>query len=384
MTTSAETTAETTVSTASRRPLRRARPGERGQVLVFFILIFVTMVLVGVLAVAGGQMLVRRQQAQMVVDAAAFAGASRQAEGMNTIANLNARSLWFLHAIQYSKLAPYFDSKDTTYARAAAFLGTVIAGWAVSDWAGDILEDYQKGFDMYNEMIDVANCVYSMPSPIPGFGPRLAAEEVIQANFGDGDKLFRSEDLEDYGIADLTTLADLKLVDLTEPETYDIGGYYYLPHPLAETNSPSTCASFPIGTALCAWVYGNYASMDGLIYLYRLVDPIEYELGKFYEDNQDEVRFAYFVKVSSSPVIWGKTFFDDLPPIVVAAAAKPYGGHLGSEFEETWFLYEEEDGKEISATYKAKLVPLTAREIGALAVRMGDFEDPARWLTIQH
>ncbi|MHB0968178.1 MAG: Tad domain-containing protein [Thermoanaerobaculia bacterium] len=362
----------------------RRRHGERGQVLVFFLLIMVTMILIGVLAVAGGQMLVRRQQAQMIVDAAAFAGASRQAEGLNTIANLNARALWFLHAIQYSKIGPYFDSKETTYERAAAFLLTVIAGFAVSDWAGDVLEDYQKGFDMYNSLIDIANCAYSMPSPIPGFGPRLAAEDVIEANFGSGDKLFRSEDLVDNGIADLSTLVDINLVELTDPETYEIGGYYYLPHPLAETNSPSTCASWPVGTILCAWVYGNYASMIPVIYAYRAIDPIEYELGKFYEDNQDEVRFAYFLEVSSSPVIWGKTFFEDLPPIVVAAAAKPYGGHLGSEFEETWFLYEEEDGKEISPTYKAKLVPLTAREQLALSLRMGVGEDWARWATITH
>ncbi|MHB0968176.1 MAG: pilus assembly protein TadG-related protein [Thermoanaerobaculia bacterium] len=230
---------------------------EGGQVLVFFLLIFITMILVGVLAVAGGQMLVRRQQAQMVADAAAFSGASRQAEGLNSIANIN---------------------KD-------------------------------------------------------------AVEALFEFS--------------------------------------------------------------------AAYAYGTYIAMDGAFWAWRMMNPISFTTGRFYENNQDEVRFAYFGRVSSSPVIFGRTFFKDLPPITVAAAAKPYGGYLGDTFvsgsplSKGWskgfpwplddlnfnpfgFPYTEQSGKEASATYKAKLVPLTTQEIAALALRIGDTEDPARWLTVLH
>jgi len=390
--------------------LRRSRPSESGQVLVLFILIFVTTVLVAAVAIAVGQVMVRRHQAQMVVDAAAFAGASRQAEGMNTIADLNETSLFFLKAIQVSKLIPYVDSDETTWKRLGAFLGTPIAGWLVSDWAGDLLKDYQDGFDVLNDLIDITNCGYATP-----FLPRAAASDIVNQNFAGGDSIFQNADLDGQGVADPSQLFDFSLVDLTPPGDYKIGGYWYLPYPANAICQPSNCPSFPVGTALCVYCYGNYIVMDALIISWRtFVDPIEYKLGRFYDNDEgDDVRFAYYVKVSQSPVLFGKTFFNDIPSIVVAAAAKPYGGYLGTEFVDGaggsgsssdsgddvdidypspellnplnfdnfsfdffGFFYGQQGGKEISTTYKAKLVPLTRREKSVVSVLNGSSADP--------
>jgi hypothetical protein len=373
----------------------------RGQVLVFFLLIFITMLLVGVLAVAGGQMLVRRQQAQMIVDSAAFAGASRQAEGLNSIARINEDSIDILHQIGVSMVAPYVDDDETTWLRIGASLGTPVLMALADDWAGDRISGYQSVFDSYDHIIDITNCLYSTPSFVPGYGPRLAANDVIEQNFAGGQSLFRPEDLEDSGVADPSTFLDTRLVELTDPEDYELGSYWYLPWP-----ANSIASFWPFGAA---YVYGNYIVMDFAFWLWRQWNPISLSTGRFYENGQDEVRFAYYLQVSSSPVIFGKTFFKDLPPITVAAAAKPYGGYLGDTYVEgsllgdSWDMdfpwwsdlddlsfnpfgnpWTEQNGKEASATYKAKLVPLTDREIGALALSIGSFEDPARWLTVLH
>ncbi len=358
----------------SRQKVRRGRKGEAGQSLVLFLMIFTTFVLLAVVAVAVGQVMVRRYQAQMVVDAAAFAGASRQAEGLNTIANLNKRELDFLNAIAYSKIAPYMDSDNTTTERLV---------FAADDWVGDIMEGYQDVFDVYNDLIDLVNCLYSIPSFVPGFGPRMEAEDVVKKHFGDGSaKLFKDADYGDSGIADLTTLANTKLVKLTDPETYTLGGYWYTPDVISNSvTSASACADFPVGTALCAIAYADYELQN----IYYLLQSTDYKLGKFYDNDEgDEVRFAYFLKVSQAPVIFGKNFFYDIPEIIVVAAAKPYGGYLGDEFEDNFIGYGEQSGKEISATYKAKLVPVTNREVAALALRMASTEDPTRWLVVFH
>lgn len=395
---------------------RNRQASESGQVLVLFILIFATSVLMAAVAIAVGQVMVRRHQAQMVVDAAAFAGASKQAEGMNTIAELNDTSLFFLKAIQVSKLAPYMDSDSTTYLRLAAFLGTPIAGWLVSDWAGEVLEDYQEGFTLLDKLIVAVNCAYSTP-----LLPQVSARDIVDQNFG-GDAIFVDADLDSQGVANPLDLIDFSLVDLTENEEYPIGGYWYIPYLANAVCQLSNCPLIPLGTIACAYCWGNYVAMDGIIILWRtFIDPIKYELGRFYDqDEGDDVRFAYYVRVSQSPVLFGKTFFSDIPKITVAAAAKPYGGYLGTEFVDGaggsgsasdsgddvdvdyfnptfWnpfnfdnisfdffgLFYGQQGGKEISPTYKAKLVPLTRTEAAAVSLLSGSTADPAG-LTVLH
>ena len=370
-------------------PLRQDRT-QSGQVLVYFILIMVTCLLIGLVAIAAGQTLVRRHQAQLVVDAAAFAGASKQAEGLNTIATMNDISLFTLQAIQGSVIAPYFDSDSTTWMR----LGTSAGSLAINDWAGDTLEEYQDIFDFYNDLIDITNCAYASRALA-----QLAARDVVDANFG-GDAIFFEDDLQSQGLADPTEWLESDLVKLSEPEKYPIGPHWYLPFP-----ANTIASQIPFGAI---YAYGIYlGTIDPAIFFWRWADPIEYELGRFYDNEEgDDVRFAYYLTVSATPPIMGRNFFDDIPPITVAAAAKPYGGYLGDEFEMgtifgswsksmpwpfddlSWLpwgkMSYQQDGKEISPTYKAKFVPLTTGEVAGVALQNPSFDDADRWITVLH
>jgi hypothetical protein len=376
---------------ANVRRTRKHDPRQSGQVLVFFILIMVTCLLIALVAVTVGQVLVRRHQAQLVVDAAAFAGASAQAEGLNTIANLNSLSLFTLNAIQVSVLAPYFDNDSTTWIR----LGSGTASLAINNWVQDTLEGYQEIFGFYDGLIDLANCAYASRALA-----QLAARDVVDENFGDG-RIFVEDDLGSQGLADPLEWAEANLVELTDPEEYAIGPHYYLPYP-----ANSIASQIPFGAI---YAYGIYlGTIDSFIFLQKWASPNTYELGRFYDNEEgDDVRFAYYLTVSQSPVIFGKSFFDDIPPITVAAAAKPYGGYLGDKFEDgnilgggwtksmpwpfddlSWLpigkFTREEDGKEISATYKAKFVPLTTGEAAGVMIQNPSFEDADRWVTILH
>lgn len=376
---------------AELKRVRKHDPRQAGQTLVLFILIMTTCLLIALVAVTVGQVLVRRHQAQLVVDGAAFAGASTQAEGLNTIANLNKLSLWTIQAIEVSILLPYIDNDTTTYTRIA----TSAASLSWNDWAGDALEDYQEIFDFYNDMIDIANCAYAARALA-----NYSARTVIDENFGDG-RIFQDADLMSHGLADPTEYLESDLVKLTDPEEYKIGAYWYLPFP-----ANAIASQIPFGAALAYGVY--LGTIDPFIFTWRMFDPIEYEFGRFYDNEEgDDVRFAYYLTVSQSPVIFGSNFFEDIPPITVLAAAKPYGGYLGDEFEEgsilngewnksmpwpfdnfSWLpwgrMHEEQDGKEISATYKAKFVPLTGREIVGAGGQNFSLDETDRWATILH
>ena len=374
------------ITTAMKRPVipamcaetkrsTRFKESERGQSLVAFILIFLILCLFAIVAVSVGQILVRRQQAQMIVDAAAFAGASRQAEGLNDIARYNEKELHFLQAIYATKFIPYVDNYGTTAERD----GIGALSLLVNDWAGDMLENLQGVFDLINTIVRVTNLAYS-PFALPG----QAANEVVQANFGsDSDQLFKSEDLDDNGVLiEPSRLGDVtKLVNLTDPEEYTINGQYtYVFWPTYW--SIFTCELIPPADAPCVWTLAQYGGVNGAINAYRLFNPFKYTAGQFYDNDEgDDVRFSYFLTVSQSPVLFGKNFFNDIPSITVGASAKPYGGYLGDTFDGgNWIPHSQQSGKEISYTYKAKLVPMTNQEVLAMAARAGFSGDAERWL----
>lgn len=360
--------------------------------LLLFILIMLTCFFLAIVAVTVGQALVRRHHAQMVVDAAALSGAAAQARGMNTIARWNQKSLHFLQAIQLSNALPYVDSDATTNARMGIWLLCPPCTPLYNDWAHDVLEGYQSIFDLFNTVIELTNRYYSVASPMPG-APRQEAAEVIDLNFGDDSmSLFREADLHASGtlvpVEDLGGI--LELVKLTDATEYQVAPYYYVFNP---SNWALQTCSLPFPADIpCLELLATYATMDGYtLFLSGLIDPINYELGRFYDnDAGKDVRFAYYLKLSQSPVLFGKNFFNDIPPILVAAAAKPHGGHLGDEFEAMWDFdinvgpYGEQDGKEISYTYVPKLVPLKPGEKLALAALNAEFDDPLRWVGILH
>lgn len=365
---------------SAERPVR-AKPHERGQVLVVFLLMFTTCMLLAIVAVSVGQMLVRRHQAQMVVDAAAFSGAAAQAKGLNTIARFNEKSLHLLQAIQMNKWVPYVDSDSTTGGR--------LLGYGLfNDWAGDVLKNYQHIFDLFNDISNGVNRVYSRVWPAAP-GPWHAARETTSANFSsDSQAIFREEDLVGQGVVvdSLSWFRMSHLVALTDPGSYDVNGYTYAPNP--RNIVVQICASDPepfTKAAACDWLANVYGFTDIYFPVMRVFYPINYRLAMFYDNPEGvDVRFCYWLTVSSAPVLFGKTFFSDLPDITVAAAAKPYGGYLGNEFE-SWMgigVYDTPSGKDISPTYKAKLVPLTAEEkIGLAGAAVVGGADPleVRW-----
>jgi hypothetical protein len=359
-----------------RRRLSERRPAERGQTLVLFVLLLATMILIGIVAVGVGQAFVRRHQAQLAVDAAALAGASAQAEGLSSMAKVNEKSLDFLRAIQVKSIPPHLDTEDTTWARAGIALVPVVGGalaFAWNDWAGDARKGYQKVFGVHNRLISIYNCLYSPP-----VRPRMAASRVVDRNFSKGGEvgLFVPQDLVTHGMANPASYIQFNMVKLTEPKSYKMMPYSYAPN-------PSVCTVPLFGWAACAL----YGKINGSGLILQLISPQNYSVGRFYDNDEgDDVRFAYFIQVSQTPVIMGRNFFHDLPPITVMAAAKPYDGYLGHEYESSLagYWWGAPTGKKASATYRAKLVPLTAAEVLGVWVQTEPGKNPGRWATVMH
>lgn len=371
----AGTSGELMESNRSLSPVARgARPSERGQVLVLFVLVMLTCTAIATVAVSVGQVAVRRHQAQMIVDAAAFAGAAKQAEGLNNIANLNQLSIDLLVGIYAVSFIPYIDSDGTSALRVA--LG---AFSLVNDWAGDTLKEYTEIFDTINNGINVINRTYANPVL-----PQLAAEAVIDANFGsDSDKIFKAADRGSSGFAN--PIVDIpknnfRLVKLTDRDTYR--GHLYFYGPSRQTIQTCTNLGFPLGAICAALVAAQYASVATAVAVLREAFPIEYQTGRFYnQDEGDDVRFTYQLTVSQAPVLFGKTWFNDIPPITVVASAKPYNGYLGEKFNGGGFLglIPPSQNEEIKETYQAKLVPVRLSDAFFVSA-----SDPTMLLRILH
>lgn len=367
------------------------RPDERGQTLTLLLLILITLILTAVVSIAFGQSLIRRMHAQMVVDAAAFAGASKQAEGLNTIAEINKKALFMMQEIHVSMEIPYMDEDGTTWVR------TLSQGIAGGDWAGDAIETYQSVFDLLNLATTLVNTYYSPLNILTG--PSKVASDVVEANFGggnDSDRLFAGEQPVSHGMVILADNPEpWQLVKLTDPKEYKLGGYNYIPY-LNNWMVTCTCSIAPVHWPCCvlkADMILVYAGTD--LYYGQIkpwVDPIEMKFGSFYDNPEGrDVRCTYFLKIRNTPVFFGKEFFNDIPPIVVVAAAKPYDGYLGDEFEQ-WGIpmvpamlrWTHEGDNEIRAEYKAKLVPVTKAAMTEVAVRSGEDIFDARWLAVIH
>jgi len=380
-----------TTTALNRAALRAGRRGadhrEQGQIMTLVVLILGTWVLIATVAVTVGQTLVRRQQAQMIVDAAALTGAQEQAKGLNAIAMINQKSYDTLQAINYSHYAPiYMDNDSTTWSR-------IFWYGITDDWAYDSEKDFQDVFDRLNQAQDNVNFFFSNY-----MFPRASARRIVAENFGSGSqKLFSGEDPLSHDVAQLPRTS---LLDLTDPETYPVSGAReYVPY---FNNYAVTCDPCPY--CVCVWccalkadLAAAYAATAVCITAITIAGSYNsFELGKFRENNQSETRFAYYVVLNGTPPLFGRNLIRDVPPVVVIAAAKPYGGHLGDEFEEglniiNWirFPYSQKNNKEISPTYKAKLVPVTSGEflvaMGRATVAGVDI-DPMRFnpLSVKH
>ena len=116
--------------------------------LTLVALIMGTFLVLSIVPITVGQTLVRRKQAQMIVDAAALAGAQQQAKALNTIARINEKALNLVNAINWAQwLTVYFDSEDRTWER-IFWIGIT------NDWVKDDMWDsYTDAFSTLNSAI---------------------------------------------------------------------------------------------------------------------------------------------------------------------------------------------------------------------------------------
>lgn len=351
------------------RPRRR---GERGQIIPLLALTIFTMGAMAMVAITFGQAMVRRQQAQMVVDAAAFAGAAEEAKGLNTIARINEKEYNTLNAITMSRWETvYVDNDSTTKGRFYWYDLT-------NDWAEDMWEDFQpQVFDRLNKSIDQVNFAYR-----PMGLPRKAARKIIDENFGGSDRIFHDENPEDHGVVlwvDDMLSANLRLVQLTDPKDYEVGGIrVYAPSPtfsipvvgnVLACNPGPYCVNVPCCAAKADLAAAYFAANAYFMGRALAGSHPTYQLGKFYNNNAyKDVHFTYYLRVPSAGPIVAKSFFNVIPPIEVMASAKPYRGHLGAEYESSWSSslyvgqYDQQSNKEHAFTYVAKLIPIRTLE----------------------
>lgn len=376
---------------------RRRRASERGQSLTLLVLTMATMGVMAMLAITVGQVLVRRHQAQLVVDAAAMAGAAEQAKGLNTIARINMRELEFLNALAYSQAAGvasgYEDNQSTTWAR----IGRLVCGPCYGDdWAGDNWKSYNGDvFGKFNMAADLVNIEYS-----PYIKPDSAAKKVVTENFNASDSLFKGETPEMGLVTSVFEMAYperlTKLVTFRERQDYRIGGArWYSPNSgHLSVTCPESIGPLPNPPCIllknarrAAYIKEN-AIFNGKA---LFGDVPRYTLGNFYGTPKDrDIRFTYYLQVGVAKPIFGADYLEEIPKIVVMASAKPYGGHLGDEFDERSFStnlvslgYDEQDDKEIAPTYRAKLVPVRLIDRMQLATMIGG-DDAERFITVFH
>jgi len=373
----------------------RRRASERGQIVTLVVLTMATMGVMAMLAITFGQALVRRQQAQLVVDAAALAGATEQAKGLNTIARINERQRDFLNALCLAQIKGvafgYEDNDGTTWARTLR----LIPGddWAIENWRAYESDVFAK----WNAAVTLINTTYA-----PLGKPRMAAEKIVEENFGSPDNLFKGETPESGLVIPWHELAypekSIKLVELRTPQKYRIGGarrykpysnHYTMTCPETIGPFPNPLCTVPKNLRRLAYIREN-AWFNGRA---LFGDVPEYTLGHFYGVPKDrDVRFTYYLELPLAQPVFASAFLKEIPKIVVIATAKPYGGHLGDEFDERWgstnlisFGYNQQEGKEISDSYRAKLVPVRLVDRLQLASLVGAADDDLeRFITAFH
>jgi hypothetical protein len=393
----------------------RRRRAERGQVLPLLALTILTMGIIALLAITFGQAVVRRQQAQMVVDAAAFAGAAEQAKGLNTIARINEKQLNLLNAIVIAQakglVAGYQDNYSTTISRLTC--GPACgADWSSNNWFA-----YESTFNYLNQATKAVNVAYgTVPYVKPPLinKPVRAATKVVEDNFGPGSSIFSGESPVSHGpviwMADVPSAATL--VKLTPPGDYEAAdGRHYSPDEGALTTwctVPCLATVLPPLVAACVESCKNgqkihYAAINVYYNAIALFSVPTYSAGQFYDNEPGrDVHFTYHLRIAGPKPLVGKSWFGDTPDMVVVASAKPYGGYLGDKFDENWdwlplpvrriqrFGYSQQDGKEIAYTYKARLIPVRTLEKRQLAIDMEGTNvvtDPsvfARYMSIVH
>ena len=313
-------------ATTMRDERRHRRRRESGQVLPLLALTILTMGIIALLAITFGQAVVRRQQAQMVVDAAAFAGAAEQAKGLNTIARINEKQFNLLNAIVIAQakglLGGYQDNYGTTMARLTC--GPACgADWSSSNWFA-----YESTFNYLNQASKAVNVAYgTLPYVKPPLinKPVRAATKVVNDNFGPGSSIFSGESPVSHGpvLWALDVPSAATLVKLTAPGDYEAAdGRHYSPDQGALTTwctTPCLATVLPPLVAACVETCKNAQRVHyGVINVYynaiALVSVPTYSAGQFYDNEPGrDIRFTYHLRIAGPKPLVGKSWFGDVP-----------------------------------------------------------------------
>lgn len=344
-------------------PRRRARSG---QFVVIYMMGFFTMCILAFATLAVGQVVVRKQWAQMIADASAFAGASKQAEGLNTISEITDTQLTILNAVQF------YDRAIPGYLM--GWLDCWLSYWLVNGKYQDIQDAHQNVQDfVFNPLswaVDGINLAYP---ELSYFAAKEVCDDNIQAFFpNEGADRFNYPKIPYANGGAMFGLAKLT------PSFGDTVAWHYVATDLGP------CWWFLCAGPACTAASLLSCDISGVAGLYgnqpHSLQPSPPESSFTFEnvlkvmDDTNETTFLWWVKVPAvKPILGFQKPLGAIPDIIAIARGKPYGGHIGwgdggnSEQDEwpnrnflppaTWGVWWDWD-RSPEQTYKAKLVPV--------------------------
>ncbi|MFN7974848.1 MAG: hypothetical protein U0166_21265 [Acidobacteriota bacterium] len=328
----------------TRSRFTRRRRAIAGQFIIIYIMGFFTMVMLAFTTISVGQVMVRKQWAQFIADSGAFAGASVEAEGLNTMSLITWWEFYLLRGVQERDRQVGYE--NSSGAEVCIALTTVYA-----QDIKDRHEDYIKpAFDAANLAIDVIN--YDPTGVVPGSRPNAyyAAEEITKKNY---EALFNEDPAGSNtsggqlasgtgypSVAGYTSVYNpldfQALADLTDYFDETVAWWYW-------SFDPCPCYwGIPFGL-ICTGI--SYVSCDASGVAGRFGDgnhddqpndsqPVSsYHFEKVLRTMEEdgETTFLWWVQIPAVRPILGmdKVLLQDIPPITAVARAKPYGGNMG-------------------------------------------------------
>lgn len=319
------------------------RHAQSGQFIIIYIMGFFTMASLAFATLSVGQIVVRKQWAQLIADAGAFAGASTEAEGLNTIAKISDFEFYLLRGIQARDRQIGYEVSSWTDMCFKAYLS--------DDKAGDI-RDRHKNID--NLVFGAANLAvdsiqYDFTGLVPGSrgSAYKNAREVTIDNlksFFPGE--FRNDN-DVNGIVNPHANAKTRfgvpsqlgyafpLADLTDYFGDSVAWFYW-----TTDSGPcywGVCAGYVCAAASyvscdVSGVAGNFGTgnhddrPDGS----RPWSSYEFKKVMRLMEKDGETTFLWWVQIPAvRPFLGLDNVLGMIPPITAVSRAKPYEGNIG-------------------------------------------------------